>query len=404
MARRKYQAGCPCCCPDCEAPAPESTGSSSEETAWYLTASDPQGDEASFHVVYLTGADVSKIIDTTVSVPGWPWAKLRSYFATTSFVELWGVLVYYGPFDYRYEFYYRIVEVNGGETELVAPTKFASYFYGYSTAGAGISITYDRATATARVCCYVIGSTLGTAFYTRFYSYNKVTLSQSPAPNPFYGYGWGAITGTGLTLTALTSQLRYIDHCQHFPFVSDIPYTRSPWLKSTLPDAATLEISGVVCDGGYSGYGCGDCPALNTTHAMTRPAVEGLETVSGTGMLATADIDADCIEAISGVVYKIHFELYPYGTKIYMAAVAYGYVAGVRQWYAKYYLATAEASFAHDPCGGYDGANAIDGLVFNQWMNLGENGDPVTLAIGIPPVTTLEFPDFSGMTATISLP
>lgn len=409
----RFQPGHPCCeivCPDCTAPTPESTGSTAAETAWYLTTSDPNGDRASFHVIDID-SQPSRIIDITTYVPGNAWVKLRSYFAwkdsdNHAYAELWGVMSKTAG-TYWYTYHSRVVEMTGGtETEIAAHT-FPAVHYSSAPVHDGIAITYDEATNVARVVCYVIS---GASVYVQFRSYDHLSLTQDPTKGVYYGWGWGAIVGSpSTTFPDAYANARHVDNCQSFPhiFLSGGLYTippYHPWWKSTMPETATLEVSGVTCTGTNP---CSTCAVLNDTFAIGRIAIDQLMDFTSFTVstmpenLVTDDMDAGCVIGVT--TYRIQYRMIVNGTTIILAAIAVPYTA-TKGW-APILLATATASFSHGDCWGYDGANAIDGLVFDQWTNAGTSGAQVQIKQAVPPYTVyLTFPDFSAATATITLP
>jgi len=420
MGLFKHQPGCPCCCPDCSAPTAEETGSSAQNTAWYLTPNDSgdvtHTDAASYHVVLVTDA---RFINQTAILPGTAYCRLRSYFAyedssNCAFAEIWGVTS--GSVgNYVVTYYSRVVEVTSGTESELATHTIGVVSTSFPIENGAIAVTYDETANIVRVVCMVSSDNTD---YQHWRSYDCLSLTQSPAKGLRYGWGYGPISGTAPTgPTSAFDNLRHIDYCQGFPhiYVGSSTYvinsTTHNWLKSMFPETATLEVSGVTCDSGYYAY-CDDCAAANDTFSMTRPEVDQvIAQVWNAENLVASDIDAGCVDSQFSWNYKIQYRLQSYGAtadggtgNVRLCAYAIPYTnLGVR-FNVPVLLATSEASFTGTCKTQYDGANAIDGLVFNQWTNAGTAGAPVVITNGTPPVVILALPDFSGATATITLP
>jgi len=274
MGLFKHQPGCPCCetCPDCDAPTPVTTGSTSANTAWYLTPDDPTDsahvNQSSYYAIRATTP--LNHVDQTSLFPTTHWCKLRLYFAyedidNCAFAEIWGTLT--GPLASRvYTYYSRVVAVCGGtETELGTHSSSSDYYTTYPVS-MFLSVTYDAATGIARAVA-------GVQRYqsSAWYSYDYVTLPtcddgyQVSQYGMRYGYGVGDKTASAGMEIAATYNAAFIDYCQSFPhvFTNGTDSFYHPWLKST---SLTLEEITASQAGVPS---CASCPSDN---ALTRPA------------------------------------------------------------------------------------------------------------------------------------
>jgi hypothetical protein len=322
--------------------------------------------------------------------------------------------------NYIYTWYSKVYERTGGtETELSSHT-LGSNSISTSPIDTGISVTYDEATNIARVVCFVQADA---ETYLNWRSYDCLSLDQTTPKGVYYGWGWGTISGAADTsYSSPYANARHVDYCQGFPHVYyGITEDYHEWLKSTMSETATLEVTGVSCGSGgyYYGTDCDDCAALNSTFDLARIAVDQiispsvLDSVNGVVYapenLCSDEIDAGCTDTNSGWTYKIQYRLVVSGTKVTLCAFAIPYNTTPTKIWFPILLARADVSFA-GKCNPpqYDGANAIDGLVFDDWTNSGIGGAPVEIReiIGGQPVGDLylTFPDFSGATATITLP
>jgi len=369
-------------------------------------------DAASYHVVQKT----SGIINLTAIIPGSAWAQLRSYFAyedadNCAYADLWGVLAG-TPGNYYVTYYSRVAEMTDGTETVLASHTIAVVHTSSSFNRGAIGVTYDETTNIVRVVCMVTHSDN----YQHWRSYDYLSLTQDPAKGLRYGWGYGTISGVASAVTSALDNLRHIDYCQGFPYLYVpsstyvIDTTTHNFIKSTFPETATVEVTGVTC-GSYYAAECSDCDSANGTFDMTRPALDQVQAeIWNAENLVTDDIDCGCIDTtIAAWNYKIQYRLQTYGLAIDGGAftvrlAAYGIAYTPGRYNRPVLLATAEASFTGGCKAQADGSDLLDGLTFDQWTNAGTAGAPVEIIDGLPPVVILIFPDFSAASATIALP
>lgn len=407
--QRKFQVGCPCCdsCPDCTAPTPVSTGSTSANTAWYLTPDDPTDsahvNQSSYYAI--RASTPLNHVDQTALFPATHWCKLRIYFAyedidNCAFAEIWGTLT--GPLASRvYTYYTRVVAVcDGTETELGSDSSDSDYYTTYPVS-MFLSVTYDAATGIVRA----VG---GVQRYSAsaWYSYDYDTLptcedeSQVSQYGMRYGYGVGYKTASAGLEIAATYNAAYIDYCQSFPhvFTNGTDSFYHPWLRST---SLTLEEIEIAQTGVPS---CTACPATETLYRPTTRYFSGNET---TADMLTDEVLTDWTGTLppglggNNIEWHFSYELdvgWPFSRMnivlklIGRYKITSGYGTGT--YSTRYTLAYQAILFGGscDPAE-YDGADAVDGLVFDTWT-LYDFGTWLTHGV----------PDLSGVEVTLSLP
>lgn len=390
MPMKKGNPGCPCCCGDCEAPTPVSTGSSAEETAWYLIPDDSNSvtfqDRASWHSIRVASPATTTFIDPDAVFPG-PWAKLRLYFAWEDddnciFAEIWGVGRYIGLLV-GYDYYVRVVAMSGGVESVVASYEDVTTTGGGAANNMWLGATYDESTGIARVVSGVANNANTGAWRT----YTRVDTGSGYYSGNYgirYGWGYGEISGSpSFTLSSATSNSRHINLCQGFPwlFYNGQPTTliTHPWYKTTMPETVTAEVSGV-----------GSCSECNGTQTMIYLPFRRMATVweettgdlSNSGGIAQAtgsnEYETGWIATLPSTLGTGEAEwMLRYVLRPNQAFVTFAIILRWRQviapefgggyFYSADITAAYQAIALSGGCNQYDGANALDGLIFDNW-------------------------------------
>jgi len=397
-----------CCtpvCPDCEAPTPVSTGSTDPETAWYLTPYDtdstPYRDRATSYFVKRT--DPLSFVNFAETEPTRAWTKFRCYFADTCYAEMYGVYYFVATPLYQYDWYLRVV---AGD-QIVD----AGYINWGSHAAApqalGIGVTYDEVTGIARVVGAVTTNGLNGCQL-----YAKVNLSDDYYGGSYglrYGWGYGAAYN-GIALaepeTINETASRYIDFCQSFPAVNIVESGRLTmpthgWLKSShlTIESITADIAGIPdCDDANGTFTLGRASTAiwsnNSSSAFTLDLTPrygngrygqllgdyiptGWITPSGSPLGAGREwVICPELEIFKLGVNKVRFGIRGRTRK---APLVPGIIYPEGYEYTDHGLiAYSEATF-QGHCDQYHGADAIDGLVFEDWTVATGNGLPADL-------------------------
>lgn len=410
MAHRMNTPGCACCCPSCVAPVPTPTGSTSANSAWYLTPDDPDDithqDRASYHAIR-DGA--TKYIDTTDVAPTSPWAKWRLYFAYKDadnhvFAEMWGVFTLVGGGASYYVFHTRVCVVDGGVEAEVATHQSDQLSFIFSPEAFVMAATYDQATGIARVVC-IIQRSAASAW--RTYTYFQLGSGYSyysPDLGLRYGWGYGDIAGSPtLTYSTPFSNLRHVDHCQGFPhlFSQGASTFNHPWIKSSLLATETWNVDA----DGISG-----CSACNNVQSLYRKT-----NAFFTGDQTTFDMLSDPIQttwtgtlpstlggfAIDWLIYYHLTAGRPFIRPFTTLSIIglYHYNVGGKDYYEDLGALASRAILFEGTCEPpqYDARDAIDDLVFDDWTLYDFSGWPARGgSSGVP--------DLSGVEAVLSIP